>query len=76
MAPFVTLALAQFQPRKGDYSGNLERIGALLAQASSLEPRPSPYCGKVRIVRARSGWQWQVSWRSRGWSSFRPYPAR
>ena len=44
MAPFVTLALAQFQPRKGDYSGNLERIGALLAQASSLEPRPQLVC--------------------------------
>ena len=27
MAPFVTLALAQFQPRKGDYAGNLARIG-------------------------------------------------
>ena len=28
MAPFVTLALAQFQPRKGDYAANLARIGA------------------------------------------------
>jgi NAD+ synthetase len=44
MAPFVTLALAQFQPRKGDYAGNLERIGALLAQAASLEPRPRLVC--------------------------------
>ena len=44
MAPFVTLALAQFQPRKGDYAGNLGRIGALLAQAASLEPRPRLVC--------------------------------
>jgi NAD+ synthase (glutamine-hydrolysing) len=44
MAPFVTLALAQFQPRKGDYPGNLARIGELLAQAVSLEPRPQLVC--------------------------------
>ena len=44
MAPFVTLALAQFQPRKGDYSGNLARVGELLAQATSLEPRPRLVC--------------------------------
>ena len=44
MAPFVTLALAQFQPRKGDYAGNLARIGELLAQAASLDPRPQLVC--------------------------------
>ena len=44
MAPFVTLALAQFQPRKGDYAGNLARVGELLAQAVSLEPRPQLVC--------------------------------
>jgi len=44
MAPFVTLALAQFQPRKGDYAGNLARIGELLAQAVALDPRPQLVC--------------------------------
>jgi NAD+ synthetase len=44
MAPFLTIALAQFQPRKGDYAGNLARIGELLAQAASLEPRPRLVC--------------------------------
>ena len=44
MSPFVTLALAQFQPRKGDYAGNLARVGELLAQAASLEPRPRLVC--------------------------------
>jgi NAD+ synthase (glutamine-hydrolysing) len=44
MAPFVTLALAQFQPRKGDYAGNLARVGELLAQAAALEPRPQLVC--------------------------------
>src|SRR4030081_954519 len=40
----LTLALAQFQPRKGAYAENLARIGALLAQAASLEPRPQLVC--------------------------------
>jgi NAD+ synthetase len=44
MAPFVTLAIAQFQPRKGDYAGNLARIGELLAQAAGLDPRPRLVC--------------------------------
>ncbi|HEV7994222.1 MAG TPA: NAD+ synthase [Gemmatimonadaceae bacterium] len=44
MPPTVTLALAQFQPRKGDYAGNLTRIGQLLAQAAALEPRPRLVC--------------------------------
>jgi NAD+ synthetase len=44
MANFVTIALAQFQPRKGDYVGNLSRIGDLLAQASALDPQPQLVC--------------------------------
>jgi len=44
MPDFVTLALAQFQPRKGDYTGNLSRIGDFLAQAASLTPRPRLVC--------------------------------
>src|SRR3954464_11320815 len=44
MAPFVTLALAQFQPRKGDYAGNLARIAALLGQAAALSPRVQLVC--------------------------------
>ncbi|HEX7978409.1 MAG TPA: NAD+ synthase [Gemmatimonadaceae bacterium] len=44
MAPYVTLALAQFQPRKGDFAGNLARVGAVLAQAASLDPRPQLVC--------------------------------
>ena len=44
MANFVTLALVQFQPRKGDYAGNLARIGDVLAQASALDPRPQLVC--------------------------------
>src|SRR5687767_7185488 len=44
MAPFLTLALAQFQPRKGDYPANLARVVELLAQAVSLEPRPQLVC--------------------------------
>ncbi len=34
------LAIAQFRPRKGDVSGNIRRIGEVLAQASALDPRP------------------------------------
>lgn len=44
MAPSLTLALAQFQPRKGDYAGNLARIGALLTQAAALDPAPDLVC--------------------------------
>ena len=44
MANFVTLALAQFQPRKGDYAANLARIAEFLSQASALEPRPQLVC--------------------------------
>ena len=44
MANFVTLALAQFQPRKGDYAGNLGRIAEIIAQAAALEERPDLVC--------------------------------
>jgi NAD+ synthetase len=44
MAPFLSLALAQFEPRKGDYAGNLARIGALLSQAATLDTRPQLVC--------------------------------
>ena len=44
MASSLTLALAQFQPKKGDYAGNVARIGACLAQAAGLEPRPRLVC--------------------------------
>ncbi|MDB4914414.1 MAG: nadE [Gemmatimonadetes bacterium] len=44
MSDFITLALAQFQPRKGDYAGNLARIGAFLGQAAALDPRPQLVC--------------------------------
>ncbi len=44
MSRFVTIALAQFQPRKGDHAGNLARIGSLLAQAAQHEPRPRLVC--------------------------------
>ena len=44
MAPLLTLALAQFKPRKGEYRHNLDRIGALLSQAASLEMRPRLVC--------------------------------
>ncbi len=44
MAPLLTLALAQFQPKKGNYPANLARIGSLLTQAATLEPRPRLVC--------------------------------
>lgn len=40
MAPLVHLALAQLRPRKGDYRGNLERLGPVFAQLDQLSPRP------------------------------------
>jgi NAD+ synthase (glutamine-hydrolysing) len=38
--PPLNLAIAQFRPKKGDVSGNLRRIGEVLAQASAVQPRP------------------------------------
>jgi NAD+ synthetase len=40
MAPLVHLVLAQLRPRKGDYRGNLERLGPVFAQLDQLSPRP------------------------------------
>lgn len=34
------LAIVQFKPRKGDYAGNLARLGGVFAQLDSLKPRP------------------------------------
>ena len=36
----VQLAVAQFTPKKGDYAGNLSRLGELFAQVDTLQPRP------------------------------------
>ena len=36
----VQLAVAQFSPKKGDYAGNLARLGDLFVQADALQPRP------------------------------------
>lgn len=44
MAPFLTLALAQFQPKKGNYRDNLSRIVAVVTQAATLEQRPQLIC--------------------------------
>ena len=44
MPSFLTLALVQFQPHKGDHAGNLARIGALLSQAAALAERPRLVC--------------------------------
>jgi NAD+ synthetase len=41
---FLTLALAQLRPRKGDYAANLAAIGAMLVQAASLDDRPTLVC--------------------------------
>ena len=36
----LTLAICQFAPKKGDTAANLTRLGALCAQAATLDPRP------------------------------------
>lgn len=36
----IQLAVAQFTPKKGDYAGNLSRLGELFAQVDTLHPRP------------------------------------
>jgi NAD+ synthetase len=36
-----TIAISQFRPAKGEYAANLERIGAVLGEAVSLDPRPA-----------------------------------
>ncbi len=44
MPPTVHLAIAQLAPRKGDYAGNLQRLGPVLAQLDRLTPRPTVLC--------------------------------
>lgn len=44
MPPHIHLALAQLKPRKGDYAGNLERLGPLFAQLDGFTPRPMVLC--------------------------------
>ncbi len=36
----LTIAICQFAPKKGDTTANLQRLGALCAQAAAVEPRP------------------------------------
>ena len=36
----VNLAIVQFKPRKGEYEGNLARLGDIFAQMDALDPRP------------------------------------
>ena len=38
--PPVRLAISQFRPAKGDYAGNVARIGGVIAQAAQLDPKP------------------------------------
>jgi NAD+ synthetase len=38
--PHIRLALSQFRPTKGEYSENVARIGAVVAQAAQLDPKP------------------------------------
>src|SRR5947207_8164168 len=36
----VRIALSQFRPTKGEYSANVARIGAVITQATQLDPKP------------------------------------
>jgi NAD+ synthetase len=36
----VHLALVQFKPKKGDYVGNIAKLGTIFAQLDALDPRP------------------------------------
>ena len=38
--PPVRLAISQFRPAKGDYAGNVARIGGVIIQAAKLDPKP------------------------------------
>ncbi|HUX33913.1 MAG TPA: NAD+ synthase [Gemmatimonadaceae bacterium] len=38
------LTIAQFRPRKGDYEGNLARLGELFTQVDAQQPRPHVLC--------------------------------
>ena len=37
----LNIAISQFRPTKGEYAANLERIGAVLGEAASLDTRPA-----------------------------------
>ncbi len=39
--PFVHVAVAQLRPRKGDYPGNLRRLGELFRNVDGFDPRPT-----------------------------------
>src|SRR5881397_4179101 len=36
----IRIALSQFRPTKGEYAENVTRIGAVIAQAAQLDPKP------------------------------------
>ena len=36
----LRLAISQFRPAKGDYAGNVARIGAVILQTTKLDPKP------------------------------------
>jgi len=38
--PAIRLAISQFRPAKGDYAGNVARIGGVIPQAAQLDPKP------------------------------------
>jgi NAD+ synthase (glutamine-hydrolysing) len=40
MSRILHVAVAQIHPRKGDYAGNVDRVGTLLSEIAALEPRP------------------------------------
>ena len=40
----LLLAVAQFSPKKGDYTANLKKLGDLFAQIDALDPRPQLLC--------------------------------
>jgi NAD+ synthetase len=44
MSQLVHLALVQVKPRKGDYSGNVQRLKPVFAQLDALTPRPTVVC--------------------------------
>jgi NAD+ synthase (glutamine-hydrolysing) len=44
MSQIVHLALVQLKPRKGDYTGNVQRLKPVFAQLDALSPRPTVAC--------------------------------
>lgn len=40
MSRSLTIALVQLKPRKGDYAGNMTRLGPVFARADAMVPRP------------------------------------